>query len=757
LVPVAIGKVENQDIHNNASADLLIVTHSSLLAQAQRLSQYHTQKDQLTTIVVTAEQVFNEFSSGTPDPTAVRDFVKMFYDRAGADTAKRPKYLLLFGHGSFDYKKRISDNVNLVPVYESDVSLDPLATYTSDDFFGFLDDGDDIRGTGTYLLDIGIGRIPAANESQARSIVDKIIAYTSAAGFGPWRNEMSFVADDEDNNLHLQDAEVITGTVASEAPVFNSDKIYLDAFRQQSGTGGSRYPDVNMAISNKLFNGTLIWNYNGHGGFRRLAEEVVLDQDIINTFNNPDKLPLFITATCDFAPHDNPLTKSIGEDLLLRERTGSIALMTTTRLVFAFSNRIMNKNYFEAALKRKNNGAYPTLGEAVKAAKNTTYQFFGDVINNRKFTLLGDPALTIAYPVQQVRTEAINGKAVSSIPDTLKALTKYTISGAITDHLGNILSGFNGTVYPSVFDKAQSVNTLANDPDSYKTSFEVQKNTIFKGKATVTNGKFSFDFIVPADINYQFGNGKISFYATDGKTDGNGSFTNFIVGSSALGSADTQGPEIKAFLNDENFVEGAATDKEPILLLRLADTSGINVMGTGIGHDLVAVLDDDPQKKFVLNGFYEGELDSYKKGIVRFQIPALTEGMHTLTIKAWDIANNSSETRISFKVSKQPGFNITGIFNYPNPFTRGTTFRFEHNGPSGEIQVSIEIFTLLGTPVKTIRSTIISSANRSNEVPWDGNDGNGRITARGVYIYRLRIQTTDGNSAQKVGKAYRIP
>jgi hypothetical protein len=754
LTPVKMGAVPNQNLHASAMPQFIIITHPDLLGQAQRLAQYHQQRDNLASAVVTVNQVYNEFSSGSPDPTALRDFVKMFYDRANGDSAKAPKYLLLLGDASFDYRARISNNTNLVPCWESPVSLDPLATYTSDDFFGLLGDNDDINGTGTYLLDIGIGRIPAKSEREAKAIVDKIVAYNDAKSLGPWRNECTFVADDEDNNLHLQDAELMTQAVQDEAPQENLDKIYLDAFKQESSSAGSRYPAVNQAINNKIFSGTLVWNFTGHGGYRRLAEEVVLDQDIINGFNNPQKLPLFITATCDVAPYDNPLVSSIGENLLLRESTGAIALMTTTRLVFAFSNRIMNENYLKTAFQKKPDSSFRSLGEAVRQAKNITYTFLGDVVNNRKFTLLGDPALTLAFPVYRVTTTAINGRAVSNTPDTLKALSEYTITGTVQDNVGNALNDFNGTIYPTIFDKVQTVNTLGNDAGSLVVPIQVQKNILFKGKATVTNGRFSFSFMVPKDINYQYGNGKISYYTDNGSKDGNGVLKNIIVGGSGNGVTDPLGPTIKAYLNDEKFVNGSITNDRPILLVKLADSSGINILGTGIGHDLVATLDNDQKNEYVLNEFYESDLNNYRQGTVRFQLPVLATGVHTLTIKAWDAANNSGEATLDFRVVTQQQFALDHVLNYPNPFTTHTTFWFEHNRPGEELLIRIQVYTITGKLVKTMNKTIFSPGNRSSDVEWNGRDDYGDKIGRGVYIYRLRVQTADGKAAEKLEKLF---
>jgi hypothetical protein len=751
LQPVSLGKISNQDLHGSPPTDFIIVTTSSLLSQAQRLGQFHQAKNNLHFTAVTTDQVWNEFSSGIPDPSAIRDFVKMFYDRSLTNSSKQPKYLLLLGDASFDYKNRINKNTNLVPAYENSNSLEPLATYTSDDFFGFLDDNEDINST-TLInqLDIGIGRIPAKTIEEAKNYADKVEAYYSKESFGPWRNNQLFIADDEDFNLHLQDAEVFTTTSQAVSPVFNITKTYLDAFKQESGAGGSRYPQANQLINNHVYNGVLIWDYSGHGGAKRLAEEVVADQDIVKNWNNANRLPLFITATCDFAPYDNPTVNSLGEDILLRPKTGGIALLTTTRVVFSFSNRIMNNNYLQFALQPDTNGVYKSLGESIKVAKNYTYQTSGDVANNKKFTLLGDPALTIAYPQLKIRTNKINGIPVSQA-DTISAAEKVEIEGEVTDIGGNLLSNFNGFVYSTVFDKVQTINTLANDPTSQIAGFQVQNNILYKGKVSVTNGKFVFSFKTPKDINYQYGNGKLSFYAENGNNDANGHFTNFIIGGSTNNiDNDNEGPVIKAYLNDEKFVNGSITNENPVLIVKLTDSSGINTAGTGIGHDIVATLDNDNRQYFILNDFYETDLNSYQQGAVHFQLPVLTAGNHTLKIKAWDVLNNSNEYILEFNVAKDEELMLNHVLNYPNPFTTKTQFWFEHNRPGQNLQVKIQVFTMTGKVVKTIKQTINDAGNRSSEVDWDGRDDYGDKLGRGVYLYRLSVITTDGKKQERI-------
>ena len=739
LIPRNAGRIQNQDLHNSQQTDYLIITNGLLLSQAERLASYHIQRN-LKVTVVGIDKIFNEFSSGMQDPVAIRDFVKMYFDKAGSTPANRPKYLLLFGDASFDYKSRIVNNTNLVPAYQSKIFLDPLSTYTSDDFFGFLDDNEDINsGLVTNLLDIGIGRVPAKNLEEAKNYVDKVFNYHNKESFGAWRNNVSFIADDEDNNLHLQDAELITGTVSAN-PIFNIQKIYMDAFEQQSGSAGSRYPTVNETIDNQIANGILVFNFIGHGGYARLAEEVILDQPMVNEWSNASRLPLFVTATCDFAPYDNPFINSLGENILLRPKSGGIAMMTTTRLVFSFSNRIMNNNYMQFAMQPDANGKYRSLGEAVMAAKNFTYQNSGDLINNRKFTLLGDPALTLAFPQFKIKTTKLNSIDPLVRTDTLSAGEKVVIEGEVTDNNGVPLSSLNGTLYPVIFDKPQTINTKANDPGSQQASFQQQSNILFKGKASVNNGKFSFSFKVPKDINYQHGQGKISYYAEDGIKEGGDFFNGFIIGgSSATVDSDQVGPEIKAWLNDEKFVNGSIVNQNSVLIIKLIDSSGINTSGTGIGHDITAILDNNNNEIFNLNNYYEADLDKYGQGYVRFQLPELEPGIHSLKIKAWDVLNNSSEFILDFTVTNDDELVIDHVLNYPNPFTTKTQFWFEHNKPGQDLFVQIHIFSLAGRVVKSIEKTINTPGNRSSEVDWDGRDDFGDKVGRGVYIYRLKV------------------
>lgn len=753
LQPVKEGKTANQDLHLAAPADYVIITHPSLLSQAARVADFHRVKNRLRVTVVTTEQVYNEFSGGSPDPVALRDFIKMYYDKYGNDPASRLRYLLLFGDASFDYLGRIPNNSNLVPAWQTLQSLDPLNTYTSDDFFGFLDNQEDINsGLVSNYLDIGIGRIPAGNQTEATHFADKLIAYHAAESQGAWRNNLCFIADDEDGNLHLQDAEIITSTAAGTAPAFNQQKIYLDAYKQESGAGGSRYPDANLAVNNQVASGTLIWNYNGHGGSSRLAEETILDAAIVNSWDNPNRLPLFITATCDFAPYDNPVLASIGENLLLRPRTGAIALMTTTRPVFAFSNRVMNTNYLQYALQKKADSSYRTLGEAVREAKNFTYQNLPDIANNRKFTLLGDPAMSLAFPREQAGIISVNGQPAGTA-DTLRAGEEVILDGEIKDQQGNRLTDFNGYVYPVFYDKPVSLTTLGNDPGSQPAPFRVQQSVLFRGKFTVSSGLFRIRFRMPKDIDYRFDRARLSLYASNGDKDAQGLDTRLLVGGTGIMDGnDKEGPEIRAWMNDESFVNGGLCNQEPVLLLKLSDSSGINTTGIGVGHDLVATLDGDNNRYFLLNDFYEAETDNYRQGRVRFRLPALEPGPHSLAIKAWDLVNNSGEYILHFTVADDGELEIKRVLNYPNPFNRYTRFWFEHNKPGEMLGYQLQIMTVTGRVIRNLAGTLPPGGNRSTEIEWDGRDDYGDRPGRGVYIYKLRVISANKQVKEVLGK-----
>lgn len=747
LTPIAGGAIQNQNLHAAPQATYLIITHSNFLTQAQRLAQLHQQLNGWTTQVVTTAQVYNEFSGGNPDPTALRNYVKMYYDRYSQNQSTALKYLLFFGKASFDYKNRIKNNTLFVPTWLHPESYHPLLNYCSDDYFGFLKDEDNILHVTRHpLLNIAIGRLPVKNVTEANNIITKIENYAGGKSIGPWRNNFVLVADDEDQNIYFNDTEELSRAVDTENPLLVQQKLYLDAFPQVSQSGTARYPRVNEQLANYVNNGALIINYSGHGNPSRLADETILELPDVNSWQNNYKLPLLVTATCDFAPYDNPLINSLGENILLRPANGAIGLLTTSRLVFAYSNKVLTSNFFSQTFAAGNHKGI-TLGDAAMKTKNYTYQNFTDVVNNRKFVLLADPGLRLNLPQHQVQLTTVNGKLI----DTLKALATVNITGSITDTAGNNIPDFDGRAFVTVFNTATLHKTLGNDAGSSVATFNQYDKFLYKGIVSVKNGKFDVVFKVPKDVGYGLGTGKISFYAENGVSDAAGVANNIPLGGASTNSTtDVEGPVIEAFMNDYNFVDGSITNNNPRLLLKLADSSGINISG-GIGHDITATLNNGTDY-YVLNNYYTAVQDSYTNGTVSFQLPSLPDGLHTLTVKAWDVCNNSNETVISFEVKNEQKLNITRVLNYPNPMVKQTLFGFEHNQPGRDLLVKVTIFTVTGKIIKTLTQTINTPGNRSLELEWDGLDDYGQRPGRGVYIYKLSVSVPGAGTKEVIEK-----
>jgi hypothetical protein len=741
-LPVSFtGKVENQDLHGESPCDMVIITNPLFREQAERLADFHRVKDGLTVLVTDIGDVYNEFSSGAQDITAIRNFMKYLYDNA--DEGREPKYLLLFGDASFDYKNRIENNSNYVPTWEEEESLIVDYSIASDDYYGFLD------GSGDDRLDIGIGRLPVQTQEQAKVAVDKIIHYATntQAVMKDWRNVVCFVADDEDGNQHLTQAEDMAAFIDSNYAVYNIDKIYVDAFPQVSTPGGQRAPDVNRAIDNRIDKGCLIMNYTGHGGEVGWGHERFLENSDINSWTNYDRMPIFITATCEFSRYDDPERTSAGEYTFLNPHGGAVALFTTARATYGSSNFNLNTALLDYIFE-KNNGEYYRFGDLIKLAKNDG----GVNGNDKKFILLGDPALHLAYPENQVYTTMINGRDVEGNADTLQALKKITVEGEVRNGINGDLS-FNGTVFPIVFDKPSQITTLATDQTSYQRSFNIQNNILYKGKAQVTDGKFSFTFIVPKDIAYQYGFGKISYYAANEVEDAQGYYNNIIVGGfNQATEPDTTGPDVQLFMNNAYFISGGITDENPDMLAFVHDDNGINTAGTGIGHDIVAVLDGNTEDPFIMNDFYESDLDSYSSGTIRYPFTNLSTGKHTLSLKVWDVFNNSSDAYIEFTVVSSEKFTINDLENYPNPFKSSTTFVFSSNQAEGTLKVMLSIYNLQGQMVRYIETEIVPTGYRCEPVEWDGTDQGGVTLAKGMYIYRMVVRNENGQADEESAK-----
>lgn len=743
--PEYIGTIPNQNLYGSGPVDYIIVTYPDFKPAAEKLAEFHRQRSGMKVIVATTTQVYNEFSSGGQDISAIRDLARMFYERAGMDESKMPKYLLLMGDASYDYKNRIAGNTNFAPTFEARESFQFLSTYSNDDFFGFLDEGEDIeRYDIINALDIGVGRIPAKSLQEANNVVNKIIHYKSPATLGAWRLSTMYIADDKDNaGDHLADAEAMNRVVTENSNIHNASKVYLNAIPLVSTPGGQRAPEANKAINDGIFKGLFLLNYSGHGNTSVLAHERIVTKDDYNKWRNIDKLPFMVTATCDFGQFDQPSFVSSGEELMLKHNGGVIATLTTTHLVYAFANEMLNREFLAAQFQHIN-GKWNTFGDAMRIGKNSAYAAGGEagVIENfRKFALLGDPALEPNFPEFFIHTEAVKDGATGLPTTNISALGEYAIDGKVADVNGNILDNFNGTLAVTIFDKPRTVKTI----NGQERTFKMQNNTIYKGKATVSNGRFSFSFIAPKDLNYELGSGTISYYADNGQTDAAGRDTNMIIGGfSDNPKIENDPPLVKAFIKDSLFRNGGLTGTNTAIFAILEDETGINVSGNSVGHDLVAILDGDVSKPYVMNDYYETAPNTYKRGYVYFPVEGIPDGRHRFTIKAWDVNNNSGEGHVDFIVANGQVVEVQNLMNYPNPFRDVTHFVFEHNHPDANLKAEINIYNTAGVFVRKLTQDFISTGSRSNEIIWDATDNNGAKLPAGVYIYRMMISTENG-------------
>ncbi len=737
--------IANQNLHAVRNLELVIIAPKQFLLEANELANLHREFDNMKVGVFAPEAIYNEFSSGSVDITAIRDFFKMLYD--ASDVGQELKYALLFGDGTFDTKDRIENNNNFVPTYQSIASLSVVSSFTADDYYAILDDEEDSPAD---IPDVGMGRLTVRSEAEARMMVQKIRDYmlNSDDNMGDWRNRMCFIADDENTNVHLKHAEQLCDTVAMLNPNMLLNKIYLDAYKQTSTPSGQRYPDVRRLISDQIREGVLCINYTGHGGELGWAHEQVLTLGDIGQMENYNKLPLFITATCEFSRFDNPDVFSAGEQLLLNSKGGALALFTTTRLAMSSVNYRINNQIYKSLMCKDEYGEYPRLGDVNRKSKNPNQTSFLNI------HLLGDPVLRLKYPQYQVETVNINGQPVRSGNDTISALELVTVEGRVLNANGAIAQDFNGVVFPKIFDKPATITTLGNDSGSIPREFLSMQNMVYSGEASVNEGEFSFKFIVPKDISYRVDTGRISYYAQSNGIDATGVFDELLIGgTSTTFEPDNTGPDIEAYLNDTTFVNGDITLEDPTLIANLYDEHGVNALGNSIGHDIVAYLDEDLSHPYVLNSYYKSDRDDFTRGKLEFRFQNLEDGFHTLRIKAWDVYNNSSEVEINFNVSRNTPLDIDDVRNFPNPFTETTKFQFNHKHFNKDLKLSIRITSVDGIVVDEIGPVIVPADGYSTlPIEWDGTNSKGGRLAAGVYIYQIIVQGENGLSEQKSGK-----
>lgn len=763
-------EIQNQNLTGITSEpDYLIVTSENFFEQAEELASYRQTNNGLTPFVVTQEQIFNEFSGGVPDPTAIRDFTKYFYDRALSNGQEPPKYLLLFGDATFDYKGVIENSFsNHVITYQTSESIHRVRSFGTDDFFGFLDDNEGNFGSGTtpnsHLLDIGIGRIPAQTTQDAAVAIEKIKTYENPDNTGNWQSLFTFAADDDlpdarrNRDLHVLNADQSAERMNIMEPGLRIKKIYEFAYPEEITGAGRQVPGATDAFINTLNSGTLVMNYSGHGNEQVLSDEGLFNTDLIPNLNNRDRLATLVTATCQFGRYDDIDAQSGAEQLYLASNGGIIAAFTTTRVVYTGrdispgNNFGLNVALSQRMAERNTDGSALRMGDLYLRTKNTHIGGSPIVssLNSKKFILIGDPATTFRIPEQKSSLTSLNDYTDVE-QDTVvafKALEQVSLSGEITDLNDTSLPDFNGEMTLTVYDAPRTVplpsDRLWVEEDNCflsRCNYQVENDVLFTGKTTVENGQFNSTFIIPKDISNSTETGRIVFFANaDGRTAG-GSYSKVrFNGLNEDAVDDGAGPSMDVFLNDERFVNGNLVNNSPTLIVELEDQSGINTTGTGVGHEIIATIDTKPQQTFVLNDFYEGNLNDYTRGRIEYPLDQLPEGSYTLSVRAWDVHNNPSEQEVFFEVASSEELTVRNVYNFPNPMNDATRFAFEHNQPGNPMDVSVRIYTLSGTPVQHIEQQLITTSSYAS-ISWDGRDRDYDRLGNGTYIYVLRVTT----------------
>jgi hypothetical protein len=730
-----VKRVANSNLHGlSGGADFIILSPPDFLTDAERLRAHREKIEQLRSLVVNLDQVYNEFSSGIVDPIAIRDFLKY----TQTTWSIKPEYVLLFGAGSYDYKNilKLSDH-NWVPPYETLESNEQISTLASDDYYVLLDPS-------VQTISLKIGRLPLRSSDDAKNVVDKIIAYDTSKSYDSWRNRITFAADDgltttgDDGVIHTDQSERLARDYTPDS--FNKEKVFIVQYPTVNTSTGRTKPTANVAIDEAINRGTVILNWTGHGNTQQWAHEKVfsVDQDF-PILNNKGKLFCLVAATCDFARYDNPKETSAGEQLILMAGRGAIAEVTSDRVVYSDQNAYLNQRFYQHLFQTDSQGRPVRLGDAMwhtKQELNST--------NDQKHHLLADPTMRLAIPRASVSIDSINGENQYALV-IVGALGKVRVRGTLRKATGTPLGSIQGRAILEAYDSKRKVPV----PEWGDYFFVTNGSLIYRGEVSVRNGQVQGAFPIPKDVSYGDNRSRVDIYAWNDSTDASGFTENLSIAGTATAAIDTVGPTMSIYLQDEFFRPGDVVSPDAALIVNLTDSSGINTSTAGIGHKLEATLDGS-QRSIDLTNYYRGNLDTYQSGQVRYQFSDLAEGRHMLAVKAWDVYNNSSSSETYFEVHSSSQLSIYNVFNFPNPFARSTTFTFQRSS-TDPIDVEIKIYTVAGRLIQTLETPSVT--DRFVQIPWDGRDRDGSELANGVYLYRVTAKSFDKTStSEALGK-----
>ena len=760
-LPVAryVYNITNQDHHADEQADMVIIIPATqkLLAQAERLADLHRQKDSLSVTVVPADELYNEFSSGTPDINAYRRYLKMFYDRAETE-ADMPRYLLLFGDGAWDNRMHEINWRNCSPddfllCYESENSLSEVDCYVCEEFICMLDDGEGINLKAADKADVAVGRLPARTAAQAEVLVDKVYSYVNNEEAGAWQNTLCFMADDgngNDQNQHMTDAESVANVILEETSGFMLKKIYWDSFIRQTSATGNNYPDATRLAKQQMRNGALIMNYTGHGSPLQLSHEQVL---VLNDFKESTslRLPLWFTASCDTTPFDTP-DENMGEEAMFNKNGGAIAFIGTARTVYENLNVKLNRAVMRQLFNPANSNI--SIAEAFRLAKNNMIDGIPNAdrelsVNKLNYVLLADPAVRLAIPHATAVVDSINGQAATDGNLTVSAGSHATITGHI-----DAAADFNGTVTVVVRDAEQTVVCKQNYVAAEKPFvFQDRPNTLYQGSDYVKDGRFSCTFAVPTDITFTGNSAQVLVYAVDDAKSrtANGENDQLYISGNDDGGNDGVGPSIYCYLNSETFANGGKVNATPFFYAQLNDKDGINAAGSGIGHDLELTIDGETGRTYLLNDYFVYDFGNYRSGSVGYSLPQLSAGTHKLVFRAWDVLNNSSTAELTFVVDPQQEPSIAQVVCTHNPATTSTSFVISHDRAGSQVDVVLEVFDTSGRKLWQ-KEQSGTSAGQTYTLDWDLTTSSGSKLRTGVYLYRVLVSSAGSSQASKAQK-----
>ncbi|HUI30926.1 MAG TPA: type IX secretion system sortase PorU [Candidatus Acidoferrales bacterium] len=745
LTAGGISQIQNSDLRGQVSGtDLIIITPPDFLSQANQLANFKQSFDGLKTIVVKTTDIYNEFACGIPDPTAIRDYLNFVY----SNDQQIPSYVILFGAGTYDYKNKVASLPEYVPAYESDNSLDQVDSYATDDYFV------DFKGSLTSSrISMSLGRLPARSEQDANAIVSKIQQYEQNPNYGSWRNLVTFVGDDHDNNTadsvitdFMIDSEDLANNLTYTPPDLDRRKIYLISYPTIVSTQGIRKPDAAADLVNQINEGTLVVNFVGHGAPDVWSYTHIFENDVtIPQLNNLTTLALFVTATCDFGRDDDPATQSGAELLLNSQKGGAIGAVSSTRVTFENLNSDLNSDLFEHLFTRDSLRNAARIGDAFFATKQDYYSDPNDI----KYNYIGDPTVRLALPKYQAAVDSLNGKSLTVQTQQIRALDKLDIKGTVYHPDKTVWNDFNGTALLTIYDSDKNIHI-----PQLSYTYRTQGSILFRGEISIKDGTFDAKAVIPKDISYSNITGKIELYFQANGSDGIGYTRNVVVGGTDTNAVnDHKAPTVKIYLDSRNFRDGDVVSEKPNLIVDLHSDNGINLSDAGVGHNLQATFDG--QQSVDLGPYYVGAVDSYQDGTVNFPVTmALSTGKHSVEVDAFDVFNNSAEASAAFDLESSQQLSLMNVYNYPDPFRDATAFTFQRTavgGPGEPVNVKIKVFTLSGRLIKTIQAYGLTDT--FVKIDWNGLDDDGNRLANGVYLYKVIVSTVDGSqTSEAIGK-----